>query len=63
MLLQIGLPVEADRTIDVALVVRVGVDVHLERSDVGVLGVFGQPIGLDEHFVGIFRHVVPLSSS
>ena len=59
MLLQVRPPVESDRTRDVTLVIRGGVDIHLERADVGVLGMVGEPICLDEHVFGIGSHRSP----
>jgi hypothetical protein len=38
------------------LVIRGRVDIHLEHADVGVLGMVGEPIGLDEHVFGIGSH-------
>src|SRR6267378_4185867 len=63
MLLQIGLPVEADRAGHVTLVVGARVDVDLEDSYVAILRMLGEPIGLDEHVLRVIRHVIPLSIS
>jgi hypothetical protein len=41
----------------VPLLIRGRVDVDLEHPDVRVFDVVGQPIGLDEHVIGIAGHV------
>jgi hypothetical protein len=40
----------------VSLVIRGGIDVHLEYANVRVFGVLAEPVGLDEHVFGITSH-------
>src|SRR5439155_20307775 len=57
MLLQVGLPVQTDRSGDVTLVVRGGVHVDLEHADARILRALREPVRLDEHVVRIASHV------
>ena len=63
LLLQIGLPVHADRARRVTLVVGRRVDVDLEDAHVRILRMLREPVGLDESFgmrvLGI-RHGITL---
>ncbi len=52
-ILQVVLPVQLDRAGDVALVVEVGVLVDLGDADAVVVQVLCQPVGADEHVIGI----------
>ncbi|GAB3310300.1 hypothetical protein GCM10027451_20890 [Geodermatophilus aquaeductus] len=59
--LQVELPVELDRALDVALVVGAGVLVDLDEDDAGLADVLLGPVGGDEHVVaahGRFLRVV-----
>jgi len=61
VLLQIGLPVEADRGGDVTLFIGGRVDVDLEDANFRILRVLGEPVGLDENIVCVASHVLPPS--
>ena len=50
LVLELGLPVEADGAGDVAGVVGLGVDVDLDEADAGVAEVLLDPVGVDENF-------------
>src|SRR5215204_1302353 len=58
---QVGRPVPRDRVVDVALLVGLGVLVHLDHPDVRVLHVLIEPVGLDERVgFGVSRHALLL---
>jgi len=50
LLLQIALPIDADRAGRMPLVVRRRVDIDLEDADFGIVRVLREPIGLDKRF-------------
>ena len=63
MLLEIDLPVEADRAGNVPLVVGRRVHVDLEDADIWILRVLREPFGLDENVLGGCGHVLFLQNS
>src|SRR5262249_30588815 len=56
LVLQVELPVEADRAGDVRLGVQRGVLVDLDDADRGIAQVLLHPVGLDEHVLRIGEH-------
>src|SRR5829696_1280279 len=57
LILEVALPVESDRPRDVGLAVERGVLVDLDDADRVVVQVLLHPLGLDEHCLGVLRHV------
>ena len=57
LVLEVLLPVEADRAGDVRLVVERRVLVDLDDADVLVLEVVLHPLGVDQYVLGVVRHV------
>jgi hypothetical protein len=62
LILEVGAPVESDRTRDVALGVEGGVLVDLDDSDRVVVEVLGDPIGLDQDVLRIAHPQPPISN-
>jgi hypothetical protein len=56
-ILQVGLPVEADRPRDVGLLVEGRVLVDLDDADVLVFEVVLHPLGINEYVLGVVRHL------
>ena len=56
LVLQVGLPVEADRAGDVRLGVERRVLVDLDDADRRVVEMLLEPLGLDEHVLGVIGH-------
>src|ERR1035441_9039849 len=57
LVLKLALPVEADRTGDVARVVGFGVHIDLDKFDSRLTEVLLDPVGFNQNFgMGVFRH-------